>query len=205
LSILPKFAPETSSETTEAAANPNPSYPTALPSGGGGIDGNLEVVGGVDGIDEELLQLRLPLPLCRWLGLPMAALPDQPEDAGESLIGDEVLGANPRARKMRRRGSRRPPCSRGTHARKTRPVPRKSSMPPRRRGSAGEPPAHMRESRGRGRHWLARASHLLKPGGGLMPYFVNRGDPRRSTASERCFFASSSSLSWPRDGPDRPM
>jgi hypothetical protein len=52
---------------------------------------------------------------------------------------------------------------------------------------------------------LARASHLLKPDGGLMPYLVNRRDPRRRAASERRFFASSSSLPWLRDGPAQPM
>jgi hypothetical protein len=48
---------------------------------------------------------------------------------------------------------------------------------------------------------LARASHLLKAGGGVMPYLLKRYDPRRRAASERRFFASSS---W-RDGPSRPM
>jgi hypothetical protein len=75
-----------------------------LPGGGGGVDDGPEVIEGGDGIDEELLQLCLLLLLCRHLGLPAAALRDQLEDAGESLVGDEFLQANPRARGTRRRG-----------------------------------------------------------------------------------------------------
>jgi hypothetical protein len=67
----------TSSETTEVAATLNLTLATLhLPGGGGGVDGGLEVVGRGDGVDEELLQLSLPLPLCRHLGLPTAALRD---------------------------------------------------------------------------------------------------------------------------------
>jgi hypothetical protein len=72
-----------------------------LPVDGGAVEGGLEIVGGGDGVDEELLQLRLPLLLRRQLGLPAAALLDQLEDAGERLFGDEVLGANPSTRGTR--------------------------------------------------------------------------------------------------------
>jgi hypothetical protein len=52
--VLPKFAPVTSPETTEAAATLTLAT-LHLPNGGGGIDGSLEVVVGGDGVDEELL------------------------------------------------------------------------------------------------------------------------------------------------------
>jgi hypothetical protein len=86
---------KTSSETTKGAATLN--YPT-LPGGGGGADGGLEVIVAGDGVEQQLLQLRLPLPFGHLFGLPAAALLDQLEDAGESLVGDEILRANPRAR-----------------------------------------------------------------------------------------------------------
>jgi hypothetical protein len=80
---------------TEAAATLTLTLATRHFPGGGGIEGGLEVIVGGDDVDEELLQLHLPLPLCRHLGLLAAALLDRLEDAGESLVGDEVLRANP--------------------------------------------------------------------------------------------------------------
>jgi hypothetical protein len=50
-----KIAPKTSSEMIKAASNPTLATVLHLPVGGGGVDDGLELVGGGDGIDEELL------------------------------------------------------------------------------------------------------------------------------------------------------
>jgi hypothetical protein len=78
---------------------------------GGGLEltggGGLELVVEGDGVDEQLLQLRLALPLCRLLGIPCSTLLDQHEDAGKGCFVDVVLRPNPRPPERPPRGGGR--------------------------------------------------------------------------------------------------
>jgi hypothetical protein len=120
------------------------------------LTGGLELVGGGDGIDEQLLQLRLALPLRRLLGIHASTLLDQRGDVGEGRFVDVVLRPNPRPHGRRCRGvggvDLRP------HARRARLTRRKKN---RRRKTTRRSGSAMLPSLSR----LARASHLLKAGG----------------------------------------
>jgi hypothetical protein len=91
---MTKIVPKISSKTIEVATNPTIATLLHLPVGGGGVDGGLELVVVGGGVNEELLQLSLPLPPRRSFGLAAAA-----------LLGDVALGPDPRPRwTPRRRG-----------------------------------------------------------------------------------------------------
>jgi hypothetical protein len=90
--VLPKVALGTSPETTEATTTLTLATLHLL-DGGGGVDSGIEVIDGGDDVDEEILQLRLPLPLCRYLSLPAAALRDQLEDAGRASSATKSSGS----------------------------------------------------------------------------------------------------------------